>query len=364
MDILIFNWRDITHPWAGGAEVHMHEIAKRWIKRGHKVVLFCGKYENCKEYDEIDGIKIVRKGGKYSVYIYAFLEYLIKFRKGCDIVIDNINGVPFFTPLYVRKTKIAILHHLVKDIFFKELPLLFGLIGYMAEWLIPTIYRKIHFITVSDSSKEEMIEEGIPAENITIIKNGVSKAYKPTFAKSSYPHIIYVGRLKRYKRLDYLIKAMKKVEEKVPDVKLSVVGTGEVSTEFKELTNELGLRESITFYGYVNEEEKIKLLQNAWLFVTTAEKEGFGLTVIEANACGTPAIAYDVPGLRDSIKHGKTGLLVESGNIKALSEVIITILEDEELREELSENALEYSKQFSWDESAVQVLNVLGDMMK
>lgn len=362
LKILVFNWRDITHPWAGGAELHIHEISKRWIKQGHKVTLFCGKYKGAKRYDEIDGIEIIRKGGKFSVFLYAVWGYLTKLRKrDYDLIIDGVNGIPWFTPLFSRGQKVAIMHHLVKGIFFKELPLFLALIGFYIESFLPLIYHKTPFITVSESSKREMMKAGIPEGHITVVNNGVDHGiYKPNeYSKSPFPHILYLGRLRNYKNLDLLIRAMDSIIKEIPSIKLSIVGTGEAEYKLKKLTNKLRLNDSITFYGYADEEEKIKFLQNAWLFVSPSEKEGWGLTVIEANACGTPAVAFTVPGLRDSIKNDKTGLLVENGNIDALAEVIVRILADEELRKRLSMGALKYAEQFSWDKSAEEFMKVL-----
>ena len=361
MKILFFNWRDITHPLAGGCEVNLHELGKRIVEKGNEVTLVCGEYKGCKKREIIDGIEIIRRGGKYTVYICAFLEYIRSLRKrNYDVIIDEINGVPFFTSLYTKKPVIAFVHHVTKNIFFRELPFMFALIGYVIERLIPLFYRRSIFITVSNSSKEELIEIGVPEDKIKVIHNGISNTYNPDWSKkSSFPHILYLGRLKKYKRLDHLIRAMKLVKKEVEDAKLSIAGSGDVEEELKKMVEELNLSNHVEFYGYVNEEKKKDLLQSAWVFVTPSQKEGWGLTVIEANACGTPAIAYDVPGLKDSIRNGETGLLVANGDIHKLAESIIRVLKDEKLREKLSKNALNWSKNFSWDESSERFLEIL-----
>ena len=361
MKILIFNWRDITHPLAGGCEVNIHELGKRIVEKGNEVTLLCGEYEGCKKREVIDGIEIIRRGGKYTVYIYALLEYIQNLRKrNYDIIIDEINGFPFFTPLYTRKPIIAFIHHVTKKIFFRELPFIFASIGYIAERLIPLFYRKAVFITVSNSSREEIKEIGIPEDKIKVVYNGISETYKPDWnKKSSYPHILYLGRLKKYKQLDHLIKAMKIVKKEVKNAKLSIAGSGDAEEELKKIVDEMGLNHHIEFHGYVEEKKKKDLLQSAWVFVTPSQKEGWGLTVIEANACGTPAIAYNVPGLRDSIRNRETGLLVANGDIHKLAEAIINVLKDEKLREKLSKNALNWSKNFSWDKSSERFLEIL-----
>ncbi len=178
------------------------------------------------------------------------------------------------------------------------------------------------------------------------------------YTKSKDPLIVYVGRIKAYKRLDHLIKSFKTVQDKVNNSKLIIAGKGD-QKPLKKLSIELGIESSVEFYDEVSEEEKSRLLHQAWVFVTPSMKEGWGITVIESNACGTPAIAYDVPGLRDSVKYNYNGILVEDGNEKSLADTIATVLRDSSLRNNLSKNALEWSKQFSWDKSAEKFMEVI-----
>ncbi|KUO42819.1 MAG: hypothetical protein APU95_02355 [Hadesarchaea archaeon YNP_N21] len=373
MNILIFNWRDITHPQAGGAERYIHEIGKR-LAKNHKVTLWCGKYSGCKEVEEIDdGIRIIRNGSKIrvgvfdpTIYVLAGLDYLSKLRKErFDVVIDSISGLPFFTPMFTKKPKIAILHHLNRGIFFKEVSMPAALISYLGERAIPALYRDVQFITVSESSREELINLGIPPTKISIIHNGVdSSLFSRNYHKSDYPHIIYLGRLKRYKRLELLIKAMKIVTKEVPNAKLTIAGSGDAESELKALVDELDLKDSVLFRGYVDEDEKAELLGSAWVFVTPSSKEGWGITVVEANACGTPCIAYDVPGLRDSIRDEETGLLVkENGNVEALAEAIVKVLRDETLRKRLSKNSLKWAKNFDWIKSAGEFMKIVESVI-
>lgn len=374
MKILVFNWRDITHPSAGGAEVYIHEVAKRWVDWGHEVTLLCGKYERCKDCNEIDGIEVIRRGGPYTVYLQAMREYLLNLRnRNYHVIIDSINGVPFFTPLYVREPKVAIVYHLVKNIFFVELPWHKAIVGYTAEKTIPLVYRNIPFITISESTKKDLINFKIPEENVTIIRIGMNhKLYKPNVSgKSPYPHVVYVGRIKQYKNVDHLIEAMKMVVNEFekrsepmsgsPDsVKLTIAGKGGYG-ELRALANKLGLSKHQEFLGQISETEKVRLLQGAWVYVTASRREGWGIAAMEANACGTPAIAYDVLGIRDSVMNGETGFLVPYGNIKKLAELIIKILTNDGLRKRLSENAHKWSMNFNWDKAANKLMKVIKD---
>lgn len=343
--------------------MHVREVAKRLVEQGNEVTLFCGKYHGCKEREVLDGVEIIRKGDPYTVYLHAMKEYLLRLRKRrFDCVIDDINGVPFFSLLYVKVPKVAIMHHLVKDIFFKELPWHKAVLGYLAEKTIRVVYHNIPFIAVSESTKKSLVEAGLPEENINVVYNGVDcLVHKPNpRTKSPFPHIVYVGRIKRYKNIDHLIKAMKHIIDanQLNGVKLTIAGKGSF-TELKNLAAELGLNDEVEFLGEVTEKEKVALLNKAWVYVTASSREGWGLTVIEANACGTPAIAYNVPGLRESIIDGQTGLLVQNVNEKALAAAIMQLLQNDHLRHSLSENALKYAKEFSWDKTANEFMNVL-----
>lgn len=369
MKILFFNWRDITHPYAGGAERYIHEIGKR-LSEKHEVTLWCGKYKGCKDVEEMDGIRVVRSGSSNirigvhdpTIYALAGWNYFSKLRKeGFDIVIENIIGLPFFTPLFAKVPKVAILHHLVRRIVFKEVPSPVAAVPYLGEGTIPWIYRNVQFITISESSKKEMIELGIAPSKIAIVYVGVDRTlFSEKHRKSDFPHVIYLGRMKKYKRLDLLIRAMETVTKEIPDAKLTIAGSGDAQRGLMALVDRLGLKDSVIFRGYVDEKEKARLLGSAWLFVSPSSMEGWGISVMEANASGTPCIAFDVPGLRDSIKNGETGVLVkQDGNVEILAGSIIRVLRDDELRKKLSKNAMKWAKNFDWDKSAKQFAKII-----
>lgn len=360
MKILIFNWRDITHPWGGGAEVYLHEIGRR-LAREHEVTLYCGSYEGCKRDDEIDGIKIVRRGGRFTLYFHAIFDYLFNLRKeGFDVVVDSINGVPFFTPLFVRKPKLAIIYHLVKKgIFFRELPFPLAFIAWQAERAVPHLYGRVTIVTDSLSSRQELIESRISEERINVIYAATDQKTPAPVVKSATPLIAYVGRVKQYKQLDRLLQAFKVVKREIPEAELVVAGRGDFS-ELRKLVNGSEFDSCITLAGEVSEGEKAEIVKKAWIFVTPSMKEGWGITVLEASAWGTPAIAYDVPGLRDSIKDKETGLLIRPpGDIEKLADGMIEVLTDSELRQELSCNALKWASNFNWEKSAEEFMAVM-----
>ncbi|MEM4446033.1 MAG: glycosyltransferase family 4 protein [Candidatus Jordarchaeales archaeon] len=355
--ILVFNWRDILNPEAGGAEVHLHEIFKRISYMGHEVVVISSRFNGCKNHEKINGVKIYRVGGKFLYGVIVPLYYLLKLRKDrFDVVIDDISKAPLFTPLYVRKPLIAIVHHFHGLTLFKELPFLLALPLYILEKMIPLIYKRTPFVTVSESTKHELASYHIKREQIAVIYNGVN-LHCSIGKKAEKPLVVYVGRVKRYKQLNHLIEAFKGVKQKVPEAKLVIAGKGDAHEELIELAKKIGVE--FTCIREISEEEKVRLLQKAWVYVTTSMKEGWGISVIEANACGTPVVAYDVAGLREAVKNGKTGYLVTYGDIKELTGKITDILLNHQLRQEMSRNAVEWAKKFDWQAASTKMLKII-----
>ena len=359
MRILIFNWRDITHPWTGGAELNIHEQAKRWIQAGHQVTLFCGAYKGSDKRANIDGIEIVRRGGRFTVYFWAAVYYLLYFQRKYDVLVDIENGIPFFTPLYSRIPKVCIAHHVHTEQFRTEFSLPLSWIGILLESVVmPLVYRWIPFITVSQSSHEELAHIGINPKRCSVVYNGLDHdQYRPGRAKAQQPALIYLGRLMHYKRVDMLIRFMVPITEQYPDAVLHVVGFGPAENKSKQMVDQYGLRDHVAFHGHVSEEEKVRWLQQAWVLVTASPKEGWGLVTVEANACGTPAIAFNVPGLCEAIGDPHSGLLVESE--EEFIEAVLRILEDGDFRDSLSQAALKHAEQFNWDKTATQSLDIL-----
>lgn len=354
MKILIFNWRDIKNPEAGGAEVHLHEIFKRIAEKGHEIILISSKFDDCKDSEIVDKINIIRIGNKYNFNFIVPYYYLTQLKnEKFDIVIDDISKIPLCTPIYIKKPLIGIVHHIHGNTLFKELPFIMASYVWLLEILLIPLYKNKKMISVSNSTKQELIKMGIPDKNINVIHNGYdyNGSTPVENSKAKIPTIMYVGRVKAYKQLDHLIRAFKIVRNKIKNCKLIIAGKGE-KEYLKDMAIDLDLDSFVTFHDEISEEEKFKLLHEAWLFISPSMKEGWGITVIEANACGTPAIGYNVPGLRDSIKNGYNGLLVEEGDIKGLAEMIIKTLENKEFRKRLSINAIEWSDNFSWEKSA------------
>ncbi len=359
--ILIFNWRDTKHKWAGGAEVYIHELAKRWVKGGNNVTLFCGNSLKKIGNEKLDGVQIIRRGGFYTVYIWALLYYIVKFRGKYDVIIDSENGIPFFTPLYAREKKFLLIHHVHQEVFRKSLKRPFCWLALFLEAkLMPLVYWNTQVITVSPSSKEEILKHKLTRTDPIIIYNGVDLSIFKPGKKSENPLILYLGRLQYYKSLHVFIVAAKKVLKKIPNAEFVIAGEGEEKKKLQKFAESKGILDKVKFLGKVTNEEKISLFQKSWLFVNPSFMEGWGITTIEANACGTPAVASNVPGLRDSIKNPHTGILVKYGNYKRFVESTIKLIEDNKLRKKMSNESIKWSQNFDWDTSANKFLAVLA----
>lgn len=359
-NILIFNWRDLRHVHAGGAEVYVHELAKRWVHQGHTVTLFCGNDGRAPRREERDGIRIVRRGGFYLVYLWAALYYLIRFRGRYDIIIDCHNGVPFFTPLYARVPVIGVVHHIHQQVFYKYLPRpMATLAAWLERELMPRVYRRCRFIAVSASTKHDMEALGITGASIEIVHNGVDLEHLYPAAKAPAPLVAYLGRLKAYKSVDVLLRAFHKVHARLPEARLIIAGSGEEEPRLKQLAAELGLGRAVQFQGHINETDKRHLLQRSWVLVNPSLMEGWGLTVLEANACGTPAVGANVAGLRDSIRTTHTGYLAPHGDTDAFAGHLHHLLTNHQLRTDMSRNAVQWAHEFEWGHSSRRALALI-----
>jgi len=363
LNILALNWEDLSNPQAGGAEVHLQEILKRIAQKGHKITLLCSGFPGCKPTETIDEIRIIRKGSRFNFNFVApfALKALIR-QQRWDIVIEDINKIPFFSPLYHRLPLLVVIPHLFSDSVFKEINFVLGTYIYLSEKPIRWLYRDFEFMVISQSTKKDLVKRGLAPEDIHVIHCGIDHTLyhpDPSVQKDPVPTVIYLGRLKKYKSIDHLLSAFSLTLEKIPDAKLVVVGDGDFKHNLISLANRLNITDKVEFTGFVDRTEKVKRLQKAWVAVYPSLKEGWGLTNIEANACGTPVIASNVPGLKDSVMHGKTGLLFKYADVQKLSDYLIKVLSDADYREELSQGGLVWAKRFSWDEAAEKTFELI-----
>lgn len=363
MNILVVNWQDITNPRAGGAEVHLHEIFSRIARRGHHVTLCCSSYGGAKSEEALDGIEIIRRGSRnFFNWRFPWVYFTLLRRRHFDVVIEDLNKIPFFTPLFVHPPLLGIAHHLFDRSIFLEAGALTASYVYWMERTALAFYRgRMPFMVVSASTREEFRGRGFPADELVVIHNCVDHArYTPGLGtKSPEPLVGYFGRLKRYKSIDQFLRALPLVREWFPHLKAVIAGDGDDRARLEAVVSELNIAHAVEFTGYLTEAQKVDLLRRMWCTVVPSSKEGWGLTVMEANACGTPAITSDVPGLRDAVRENETGLLYPYGDIAALAARMSLLLGNTELRSRLSANAIVWAKTFDWDDAADKTLAFL-----
>ncbi|MFQ6008584.1 MAG: glycosyltransferase family 4 protein [Candidatus Zixiibacteriota bacterium] len=356
MKILALNWNDLKNPFAGGAEVHLEELLLRLVRYGHDVTLFCSGYKGGLQEETIEGVRIIRRGNRYNFNLIAPF-HLRKLTRDYrfDILVEDINKIPFYTPLYLNLKTLVVVPHLFATTVFREINFILGTYIYLAERPLVYIYRKMPFNVISESTAEDIAKRGVPRENISVIHCGIDRqvyAYNPNVAKYEQPTILYLGRIKKYKSIQHLIRAFAVVKKEIRDARLMVVGNGDYLGKLKSLAQSLDLSSDVEFPGFVSQQDKVERMRRAHVAVLPSLKEGWGLTNIEANAVGTAVVAADVPGLRDSVRDGKSGFLYKHGDIDELTRKILLILKDTNLREKLQRGGLEWADKFNWDDAA------------
>ncbi|MFH2036189.1 MAG: glycosyltransferase family 4 protein [Candidatus Zixiibacteriota bacterium] len=363
MKILALNWQDLTNPMAGGAEVHLEELLGRIAQKGHEVTLFCSGYHECKPEETINGVRIIRRGNRYNFNLIAPLKLRkLTRREKYDCMIEDINKIPFYTPLYLNIPTLVVVPHLFSTTVFREINFLLGIYIYLAEKPLVPLYRGRKFNVISQSTKDDISQRGIPESDISIVHCGIDNEtynYSAGIKKYNNPTVLYLGRIKKYKAIDHLIVAFEKVLKNIPKAELKIVGAGDYRPYLENLAGTLKIRDHVDFPGFVSLEEKVEILRRSHVAVYPSSKEGWGLTNIEANACGTTVIAANSPGLRDSVVQDRTGYLYEYGNISQLAEKLEHLLGDSENRARLEKGGLEWVKKFNWDSAADEFLEIL-----
>jgi len=364
MKILIFNWKDVYHPEAGGAEQYLYEIIKRLVKEDHEVTLLTSLYIGAKREEVTFGgkLRILRKGNKFTTYLWAPFQFFHKLKiKRYDIILDSENGIPFFTPFFIRSPKICIVYHVHKEVFRKELGII-SIIGYFLEdILMPIVYRKIPFITISTCTRKDLEKLGISKKHIFIVVPGINVDEKQKFNKTNWPSLLYFNRFSKYKNVEDTVYVLKKVKEKIPETRLSLGGCKGTREErkIKHLVEKLNLFDSVDFFSFVPQEKKDEIFAKHWVHILPSMKEGFGMSVIEAAKNGTPTVGYDVPGLRSTVRNGETGFLVPYRRVDLLADAVLKILQNDKLRQSMSEKGIEFSKNFDWEKTYIEFMKII-----
>jgi glycosyltransferase involved in cell wall biosynthesis len=360
MRILVLNWRDPRNPEAGGAEVHLHEIMKRTVSAGHEVVQVSQAVEGLPPEEEIDGLRVLRHGRRntFNLTLKPFCKKLGL--KSFDLIVEDLCKLPFYSPRWSDTPVLVIVPHLFGTTAYREVALPLALYVNLLEKLIPRVYGGCRFVAISESTRNDLVRRGIPQKDIDVVPCGIdTDVYSPGPSRPVPGTILYVGRIKRYKGIQYALRAVDILRKRGVECRMTVLGSGDYLGKLRRASEDLGLDDLVSFEGFVPEEDKLRWLRESWVAVFPSEKEGWGLTVIEANACGTPVVASDSEGLRDSVRNGKTGLLVPHGDPGELADALQRILQSPELRSSLSDNALRWAKSFDWESTASRMIEIM-----
>lgn len=352
--VLILNERDIRHPASGGAELHVFEIFSRLAERGYEVRLVAERFEGAAACEEVMGVQVERVARVPAYYPKAASLCRRSTRAGeVDVVVECLNKFPFLSPLYSSGPVLGLSHHLFGTTAFQQVAFPIAAAVWATEKAIPRVFRNRPIITISDSSKQDLVQRGVDADQVSVSLCGIRFPQVEVQLDVPRPmRVVYLGRLAHYKRVDVMLRALAELRPRFPDLEVVIIGRGPAQAKLEALAGEVGLAECTRFTGFVSDEERDKLVAAARVCVCPSEKEGWGLTVIEANAVGTPVVAADAPGLRDSVRHEETGYLVTTGDVEGFADKIGALLEDEAGWRRMAKAALEWSRRFDWDVAA------------
>lgn len=351
--IHVVAWRDRDDPQAGGSEKHINELARRWVAAGHEVTLRTGAVAGGSSDIVRDGYRVVRRGGALSTLVRSPLSEVFGRQGPADALVEVWHGINFLAPLWWRGPRVGIAHHVHGDQFRFVLP---GPAAAVAEALerhvSPRLYRRTPLVTLSPSTRDELLELGHPPANVHVSPPGVEERYSPGGRRTAHPTVLSVGRLMPQKRVDHLFRALALLRDRVPDLELVVVGSGPDEERLRALAPAW-----VAFAGRVDDAELVERYRSAWVVASASVAEGWNMTVTEGGACGTPAVATRIAGHVDAILDGETGLLADG--IDGLTAAFDRILSDPPLRDRLGEAARRHAGRFTWDAAATTVLDVL-----
>ncbi len=365
MNILVLNWRDTKNPKSGGAEIVTLQHAKAWVKSGHKVTWFTSEFKDGKAKEALDGVNIVRRGNFISVYFYAIIFYLFSGKK-FDVVIDEIHGLPFFTPIFVRKPKIALIHEVADEIWDYMYPFPINKIGKFIEPFYFNFYKRVPFWTGANSTVLDLEKRGIKKSNCTIIFSPASNlALRRPPLKEKKPTFIFVSRVVKMKGIEEVIRAFFYILRELKDARLWIVGDGGKSyvDELRDTMKSYSIAPRVKFFGTVSENKKLELMRKAHILLHASVKEGWGLVVIEAASQGTPSVVYDVAGLRDSVKNGKTGIVLSENSSKEMAREALNLYKNKRLYEKFQKNAILWAKSLTWKDATKKSLALIESVV-
>ncbi len=353
MRLHLVNWQDRENPQAGGAELHLHEIFGRLAARGHDITLLCSGWKGSVPRARVDGMDVHRVGTRYTFPLFARSYYRRHLAaSAADVLIEDINKIPLHTPRWGAARSMVVVPHLFGTTAFQEAPLPLAAAVWLAEQPLARVYGRLPFEAISESTADDLAARGIPRPSVRVIYCGIdSRRYTPDpSARSPYPLFAYLGRLRRYKGVDIVLRAFAALGDR--SARLEIAGTGDHRLALERLANMLDLGDRVRFLGFISEAEKLALLRRAWALALASPKEGWGITNLEAAACATPVVASNSPGIRESVRDGETGLLVPHGDIAAMARAMATLAGSRETVTRLGTAGRRFAEGFTWERAA------------
>jgi len=367
LHIALLDYRDATHPEAGGAETYLQEIFGRVAAHGHCITLLCAGYKGAPVEDRVGNIRVLRRGNKATAnFVVARAALELARRERVDIFVENLCKIPFLLPALTQIPVLPIVHHLFGHTIFQETNPAFASYVWLFEKLIPPVYRGLRFVAVSESTAQDLARRGVRCRGLDIVHNGLDLKRYDTgegTPRSAEPTLVYVGRLKRYKGVDTVIRGFAEARSEVPGARFVIVGRGDDRPRLEALARDLGLSGALRFEGYVPEEAKVAWLQRAHAAVYSSPREGWGIAAVEAAACGTPVLASDAEGLREAVCDGTTGFLIPHRDVHAWARRMVQVLTDGALRGRLGTAARAWARRFDWDTEAEKMRKVVEEVV-
>ncbi len=353
-------WRDLDDPEAGGSEVHASTVARLWGEAGIEVTMRTSFAPGRPQVSWRDGYRVIRKAGRYMVFPRAAFSEMMGWHGGRDGLVEIWNGMPFFSPLWARTPHITFLHHVHAEMWDMTLPPNLARAGRLLEARVaPPFYRLTPIVTLSESSRDELVHDlRFNPKRVTVVPPGIDPRFAPGGAKSETPLVVAVGRLVPVKRFELLVGALLPVRTAVPDLEVVIVGEGYRREALEAQIHDAGAASWVHLPGRLDDDVLLDLYRRAWLLASASAREGWGMTITEAAACGTPAVATRIAGHSDAIDEGRSGMLVDDA--AQLSAAVEGLLRDPDRRRRLSEGALEHAARFTWEATARGTLEVLA----
>jgi len=363
--IHMLSWRDLDDVEAGGSEVHASTVARLWAEAGLEVTLRTSFAQGQARVVTRDNYRVIRRAGRYLVFPRAVGSELVGRHGPRDALVEIWNGMPFMSPLWARGPRVVVLHHvhaeMWKMVLGEEAPWAATMGDLIERRLAPPAYRRSRIVTLSQSSKQDIVEMmRIPAANIDVVPPGVDPRFTPAGEKAPHPLVVAVGRLVPVKRQERLIRAVAAARTHRDDIELTIIGEGYERPMLEEVVREVDGTDWVTFAGHVSDNDVVAFYRRAWVVASASAREGWNMSLTEAAACGTPAVATDIAGHQDAVVDNVTGLLVDRDDDRAFADALLRVLGDDTERARLAAGALAHAARFSWEATATGVMRALA----